>query len=456
MSLSRNQSSPSRLEQARGERAFIRIRKFIRRNLLARKQKDSKRRFFSPPAQHVEDVVGAGLCTGCGMCASIAAPVISMGINIEGNMRPLVEGEMAAAKKEQIIAVCPGVSVQGPGRPEGCTVHPLWGPMREIHRSWSREPLVRHKAAAGGTLTALGRYLLTSGRIHAVLHVRADDRKPWLTISTISRTPDEVLRGAQSRYGPSSPLIDLHRLLDEDKHFAVIAKPCDISAVRALGRADPRVERLIPYMLTIFCGGVPSAHIAKAVIRHHGIDELDVGLYRFRGEGWPGPLRVQTRDGTVYDLPYPGAWYMGKFGYEKQFRCKICPDTVGEVADVSVPDGWVLRNGKRLYAEAPGTNVAVVRTPAGQELLHGAIDAGYLEISPVSLAEIEQMHTNHHRKAAASASLFALRLMGQRTIKAFGYRTMDGLKRAGLRRIFQEFGGTVRHVLSGENWEHLI
>lgn len=423
---------------------------------MAGRQLRSKRGFFAAPAGDVEDVVAAGLCTGCGMCASIAGPAISMGINVEGNMRPLVGGEVTAGKKEQIIAVCPGVSVQGPGRPEGTTVHPLWGPIREIHRSWSREPLVRHKAAAGGTLTALGRYLLMSGQVCAVLHVRADDRKPWLTISSISRTPDEVLQGAQSRYGPSSPLINLHQLLDEDKRFAVIAKPCDISAVRALGRADPRVERLIPYMLTIFCGGVPSAHIAKAVIRHHGLDEMDVALFRFRGEGWPGPLRVQTRDGTVYDLPYPGAWYMGKFGYEIQFRCKICPDTVGEVADVSVPDGWKLRNGKRLYAEAPGTNVAIVRTPAGQELLHAAIDAGYLEVSPVSVEEIDQMHYNHHRKAAASAALFALRLMGQRTIKASGYRTMDGLRRAGTRGILQEFAGTVSRVLTGDNSEHLI
>lgn len=423
---------------------------------MARKRLRRKRLFFAATARNVEDVVGVGLCAGCGLCASIAGPAISMGINIEGNMRPLVRDEVAAEKNEQIMAVCPGVSVQGPGRPHGVTVHPVWGPMREIHRSWSSEPIIRHKGAAGGTLTALGRYLLTSCRVHAVLHVRADDRKPWLTTSTISRTPEEVLRGAQSRYGPSSPLVDVHRLLDEGKPFALIAKPCDISAVRALGRVDPRVERLIPYMLTNFCGGVHSVHIAMAVMRHHGVDELDVALYRYRGEGWPGPLRVQTRDGTIYDLPYPGAWRMGKYGHELQFRCKICPDGVGEVADISAPDGWILRKGKPLYAEASGINVAVVRTPAGEELLHAAIDAGYLEVAPVSVEEIEQMHTNHHRKAAASAALFALRLMGQRTIKAFGYRTRDGLKRAGVRAIFLQFVGTLRRVLTGENREHLI
>ncbi|KRP88606.1 hypothetical protein AOQ73_27730 [Bradyrhizobium pachyrhizi] len=423
---------------------------------MPRKQLRSKRTFFAAPARNLEDVVGAGLCTGCGLCASIADSPISMGINIEGNMRPLVRGDVAPEKNEQIMAVCPGVSVQGPGRPQGVTIHPVWGPMREIHRSWSSDPVVRHKGAAGGTLTALGRYLLASDRVQAVLHVRADDQKPWLTTSTISRTPDEVLRGAQSRYGPSSPLVNLHRLLDEGKRFAVVAKPCDISAVRALGCVDSRVERLIPYMLTNFCGGVHSVHIAKAVMRHHGVDELDVALYRYRGEGWPGPLRVQTRNGTVYDLPYPGAWLMGKFGYELQFRCKICPDGVGEVADISAPDGWILRSGKRCYAEAPGTNVAIVRTPAGEELLHSSIDAGYLEVAPVSVEEIDQMHTNHHRKAAAPAALFALWLMGQRTIKVFGYRTKDGLKRAGLRSTFEQFAGTVRRVLTRENREHLI
>lgn len=423
---------------------------------MARKQLRRKPRFFAAPARNVEDVVGAGLCTGCGLCESIAGPGILMGINIEGNMRPLVRHGVAAAKNEQIMAVCPGVSVHGPGRLLGINVHPVWGPMREIYRSWSSEPVVRHKGAAGGTLTALGRYLLTSGRVQAVLHVRADDRKPWLTTSTISRTPDEALRGAQSRYGPSSPLVNVHRLLEEGKRFALIAKPCDISAVRMLGRIDPRVQRLIPYMLTIFCGGVHSVHIAKAVIRHHDLDEMDVTLYRYRGEGWPGPLRVETRDGTVRDLPYPGAWRMGKFGYELQFRCKICPDGVGEVADISVADGWILRNGKPFYAEAPGTNVAVVRTLAGQELLHAAIYAGRLNVASVSVEEIEQMHADHQRKAAASAALLALRLMGQRTIKALGYRTKDSLKRAGIRSIFHQFVGTFRRVLRGENQEHLI
>lgn len=417
----------------------------------------SPRKSRAAPAETIEDVVGAGLCAGCGLCASIAGPAVSMGINIEGHMRPLVRDEIPDEANSLIMATCPGVAVRGPGRPDGVTVHPVWGPIREMHRSWSSDSVVRHKAAAGGTLTAFGSYLLASGRVDAVLHVRADVQKPWLTTATVSRTPDEVLGGAQSRYGPSSPLVEVHRLLEQGKPFALIAKPCDISAVRALGHIDPRVGQLIPYMLTNFCGGVHSAHISKAVLRHHDVDEQEVDLFRHRGEGWPGPLRVRTRDGVVYDLKYGHAYGGKKYGYELQFRCKICPDAVGEVADISVPDGWILRDGKPIYEEAPGTNVAVVRTRAGEDLMHAAIAAGYLEVSPVSVQELEQMHTNHpDRKAGASVTFFALRLMGQRTIKATGYRVIDGLKRAGVRGAFKQLAGTVRRVIARENREHLI
>ncbi|MHB0791015.1 Coenzyme F420 hydrogenase/dehydrogenase, beta subunit C-terminal domain [Bradyrhizobium sp. 5.13L] len=415
------------------------------------------RRIRGAQPESVEEVVRAGLCTGCGLCASIVGPAISMGINIEGNMRPLVRGHVGEDKNAQVMATCPGVLVQGPGRPAETVVHPVFGPMREFHRSWSSDPVVRHKAAAGGTLTSLGRFLLASGRVQAVLHVRADDAMPWLSKSTISRTPDDVLQASQSRYGPGAPLVHLHKLLDEGKPFALIAKPCDISAVRALGRTDPRVGQLIPYMLTIFCGGVFSAHIAKAVVRHHGVEERDVVLYRYRGEGWPGPLTVQTRDGKSHALPYPDWYETGRFSYETQFRCKICPDMLGEVADISAPDGWILRDGKPIHEEAPGTNVAIARTQAGEELLHAAVAAGYLEIAPVSIREIQLMHAEKPiRRTPASAALFALRLMGQKSLRLSGYRTAMSLRRAGIRAILRQFFGTIRRVRAGDHREHVI
>ena len=91
-------------------------------------------------------------------------------------------------------------------------------------------------------LTALGVHLIRSGKVDAVLHVKASTVDPVQTDAWISTTVAEVIEGAQSRYGPAAPLVHVHRLLAEGKRFAVIGKPCDCSAIRNLAATDPRVR----------------------------------------------------------------------------------------------------------------------------------------------------------------------------------------------------------------------
>ena len=69
----------------------------------------------------------------------------------------------------------------------------------------------------------------------------------------------------RSRYGPAALLVHAHRLRDEGQRFAMIGKPCEVAAIRNLGRIDPRVEQEIPYFLK--------------------------GISSPRAAGSPGPLR---------------------------------------------------------------------------------------------------------------------------------------------------------------------
>jgi coenzyme F420 hydrogenase subunit beta len=140
-----------------------------------------------------------------------------------------------------------------------------------------------------------------------------------------------------------------------------------------------------------------------------------------------------------------------------QFRCKICPDAVGEVADLSVPDGWVLRDGRPVHDEAPGTNLAVVRTERGRTLLARAVAAGYLELAPVTLEELERMHGNHpDRKVGGPVQLFALRLSRQPRLRARGYRPVAALRHAGPRVLWKQFTGTLRRIRHRDNREPAI
>src|SRR5438270_124791 len=82
-----------------------------------------------------------------------------------GNSRPAFVGPLPAATEQRILAACPGATLTGEGRPSGARTTAAWGPVRALHRSWAGDEAVRHRAAAGGTLTALGRFLLETGEV---------------------------------------------------------------------------------------------------------------------------------------------------------------------------------------------------------------------------------------------------------------------------------------------------
>jgi coenzyme F420 hydrogenase subunit beta len=406
----------------------------------------------------LETIVSHGLCAGCGLCAGLAGDGrVTMGLNSAGHMRPHVTPPLDAAAMARIRAVCPGITVTGPDG-EGNQLHDVWGPIRSLHRGWSRDEGLRFHAAAGGVMTALGCYLLETGKVEAVLHVRASVERPMETDAMVSRTPEEVRAGAQSRYGPAAPLAPVMELLDEGVTFALLAKPCDVAAIRNLAAIDARVEKQIPYLITLFCGGAPSLHTASDIAAHYGLAPEQVALFRWRGEGWPGPTHIESRDGEVFELTYDQAWYTrgAPWKYDMQFRCKICPDAIGELADIACPDAWVMRDGKPIHEEAPGANLLVARTERGAALVAEAAAAGVLELEPFTLAELAAMHADHlPRKLEHPARVRGLEAEGEPAPRFTNFREAALRALAGEEREQAAEAGTRRRIREGRNREPL-
>src|SRR5690606_19881732 len=115
-----------------------------------------------------------------GLCESMAGrQSVEMAVTSAGFIRPHIRKPLDPALEKRILSVCPGVSVTGPGADQPADT--VWGPIRAAWRSWAADPQIRHKAAAGGTLTALATYLVASGQVDAVVHVRASKENPMLT-----------------------------------------------------------------------------------------------------------------------------------------------------------------------------------------------------------------------------------------------------------------------------------
>ena len=414
-------------------------------------------------APDLETIVAHGLCAGCGLCESLAgADRVEMHITSYGQIRPTVKRAPDAATMDAIRAVCPGIRVVGPdpanAGPNG-RMDPVFGPVRSLHRGWSADPAIRHHAAAGGAMTALSVFLLEAGKVDAILHVRASGEDPVLTEARVSRTRDEAIEGAQSRYGPAAPLVHVHRLLDAGLRFAVAAKPCDIAAIRNLATIDPRVETQVPYLITIFCGGVPTVHTAHRIAAHVGVAPDEIETFRWRGEGWPGPTHIRTKAGAVHELGYDYVWYTDgvPWSYDIQYRCKICPDAIGELADVACPDGWVMENDRPVHQEAPGQNVFVARTEKGEALVREAAAAGAIELAPIAFEEFAAMHGDHApRKIEGPARRAALALTGEPRPRFPGFRHWRMIWRNGFWGNLEALLGGLRRVREGTHREPLI
>ena len=336
------------------------------------------------PAARLNAISEQGLCTGCGLCQAIAGPdgvrVVKMTTGYE---RPVAQPGLDHAAVDRIYDACPGVHADGlPARlvDAGTRIDNVWGPWRRIVHAWASDPAVRHEGSTGGVLTALAQYLLRSGRVSFILHVRASETEPTFGTRHLSFTEADVLAGVGSRYGPAAPLIDVGDVLDRGEPFAFIGKPCDIAGLRNLARQDDRVDRLVRYWLTPVCGGYMPPASMDAFLEGIGIAPDEVTALRYRGRGCPGPTRIETSE-AARELHYLDFWGEDESQWALPWRCKICPDGIGEAADIAAADSWPGGSPDRATSKTdPGTNAVIARTAAGQELLEAAARDGAITL----------------------------------------------------------------------------
>lgn len=248
--------------------------------------------------------------------------------------------------------------------------HPVWGPVVAARLGWSTDPELRQNASSGGGLSGLLVHLLTSGEIDYVVQTAVAPNSPVRNALAISTGRDDVFHAAGSRYAPSSPLENIAECLEQPGRFAFVGKPCDVAGLRQLARIDPRVNEKVAYMLAFMCAGVPSYRGTSALLKAMGVtDESEVVSFRFRGDGWPGYATAELADGTRFSMDYENSWG-GILNRHLQFRCKICPDGIGEFADIVCADGWHYDEaGNPLFGEQDGRSIVLSRTAKGEALL---------------------------------------------------------------------------------------
>jgi coenzyme F420 hydrogenase subunit beta len=135
------------------------------------------------------------------------------------------------------------------------------------------------------------------------------------------------------------------------------------------------------YALTFVCGGASDLTKSEEVASDMGLRPDEITLFRYRGNGCPGATRLETKDGRSFELTYQQMWE-DEATWRIQPRCKICPDAIGESADIAASDVWP---GGGPTGDDAGFNGIIVRTERGLELYRAALAAGAITVEPRSV-----------------------------------------------------------------------
>jgi len=337
-------------------------------------------------------IVEEGLCVGCGLCESLAgSDVVHMRTAVNNYERPHVVGELTHDVVDLIYDTCPGLrqdSLPAHLVDDSTIIDPVWGPYKYMVSAHASDDAIRIKAASGGVLTALAMYLVETGEISFVLHATPSKQDVTFGVPHISVTSQDVKACSGSIYGPTAPLKNIQNVLDRNKPFAFVGKPCDISALRNYARYDRRIDTLVRYWLTPVCGGIVPPPQLDMFLASRNTHRQNLKWFKYRGDMCPGDTEFETKDGrketAVMYEPYGG---VEESSWQLPFRCKICPDGPGEGADIAAGDQWVDDVPDWEFAKVDkGSNAMIIRTSTGADLMKRAIDAGYLtierEISP--------------------------------------------------------------------------
>jgi len=377
-------------------------------------------------------------CIGCGLCKSERD--VMMPVRETGFLSPQLTENM----EDFLEQVCPIAGV----KPELLSKD-IWGTSLGAYAAYSKDGTLRKKASSGGVLTSLSIFLLEAQLVDGVIHMVADESNPTATVCKISYTREEVLEGCGSRYSISSPWLSLSQMIEPEKRYAAIGKPCDIMALRNLKDNTGKYEN-IEYLLSFFCAGMPSKLANDKLLKELNCDNQSCRSLTYRGNGWPGYATAVDKAGKEHTMEYSKAWG-GILGRDVHAYCKLCMDGIGLAADISCGDGWYLtEDGKQPdFTEREGRNIVFVRTLKGKKLFEQAVQAGELYAS--AWEELEQLKIiqkyQYTRRTTMKDKLLAFRLFGK-PVPRYDKGVVNQLSKQGpCKERTRIFLGTVKRIL---------
>ena len=387
-----------------------------------------------------DKLVNSKLCLGCGLCESLGQNNgYKMRLCEDGFWRVQIPKSRDLKLEKQITKCCPSIELVGVGDSE------IWGHYIRIIRAYSNDNNTRFVSSSGGIVTETCCYLLDNKIVDAVLQVGVSNEDYLTNELRVARTTEEVKANSSSRYAPALMFNKLKQLLDSStESFAFVGKSCDVLCVNNFENQYPIYKGRIKYKVAILCAGMPSLN-ATVKIENSNVDrKYNIASIRYRGNGWPGTFTVKYQDGSKYCMDYENAWmnYLGRYLHH---RCKICPDSVGTIADILVGDAWEIKDNAPSFEERPGVSLVIIRNEKADHIVINMEKQGFITSSEVAEHYLNTIQPNHVRKRTSSGfKIASTRLLSPGLLRNRQLKLMHLMVKYNILRGIRDFWGSLK------------
>lgn len=348
----------------------------------------------------VGEVVGQGLCIGCGVCAGVCPKnALIIKFNPFGEYNAF-QNLSCNSSCGQCLKVCPFFfenDNEDVMARESFAEVPGIKHCKEIgfylnsYCGYSLQDRHRLKGASGGLATWLIEDLLLQKRVDYAVCVTANNDPKKLFKFQVFNSVEGIRNSSGSVYYPVELSEVINFILGHNATFVLAGLPCFVKAICLAKKQNLMLKKRIRYLIGLVCGQTKSKDYTYFLASMAGVSgNLSKVLFRKKQKNGTGSAdnyifhaeNVEGKTGEIFWKDgVRDVWVHRWFTPQS---CSYCDDIFAELADVVFMDAWLpeyIKDGK-------GTNLIVTRDPVIDELIKSSAFKGRMKAEDISIERI--------------------------------------------------------------------